>query len=172
LIIILPIIFVAIPKKAQHEINSSTMEVTSQEVTEPTAEGVHLKLASVIKSGSSYHPTIDSFRAGLSLDGQDPFLYIQIPKTKSEAETHIEVEQDVNFTSLDAFSSYTKAVMGADTFNVHLDGKTQVHLKGLPGMDVNYNKVVSMKGKSTTILPTKPVTKTTIQVSTNSRAST
>lgn len=102
----------------------------------------------MIKSGSSYHPTVDSFRAGLSLDGQDPFLYIQIPKTKSEAETYTSVEQDINFTTLDAFSNYTKAVMDADTFNVHLDGKTQVHLKGLPGMDVNYNKVVSMKGKS------------------------
>jgi hypothetical protein len=150
LIIILPIIFVAIPKVAQREINSSTLEVTSQEVTEPTAEGVHLKLASVIRSGSSYHPTVDSFRAGLSLDGQDPFLYIQIPEAKSEAETHISVEQDVKFTSLDAFSAYTKAVIGAETFNVHLDGKTQVHLKGLPGMDVDYKKVVSMKGKSST----------------------
>jgi hypothetical protein len=165
LIIILPIIFVAIPNKAQHEINSSTLEVTSQEVTEPNAEGVHLKLASVIRSGSSYHPTVDSFRAGLSLDGQDPFLYIQIPEAKSEAETHIEVEQDVKFTSLDAFSSYTKAVMGSETFNVHLDGKTQVHLKGLPGMDVVYNKVVSMKGKSPFTIPSTELdTNTTIQV--------
>jgi hypothetical protein len=146
LVIILPIIFVAIPKKAQHEINSSTLEVTSQEVTKPTADGVHLKLESVIRSSSSYHPTVDSFRAGLSLDGQDPFIYIQIPEAKSEAETRISVEQDVEFTSLDAFSGYTKAVLGAETFNVNLDGKTKVHLKGLPAMDVDYNKVVSMKG--------------------------
>jgi hypothetical protein len=147
LVIILPIIFVAIPKKAQHEINSSTLEVTSQEVTNPNSDSVHLKLESVIKSGSSYHPTVDGFRAALSIEGsQGPFIYIDIPQAKSDAETHISVEQDVKFTSLDAFSGYTQAVLGAETFDVHLDGKTKVHLKGLPGMKVNYNKVVKMKG--------------------------
>jgi hypothetical protein len=147
LIIVLPIIFVAIPKKAQHEINASTLEVTSQEVTDPTSDGVHLKLESVIKSDSSYHPTVDSFRAGLSLGGQGPFLYIDIPQTKSEAETPISVDQRLNFTSMDAFTGYTKTVIDAESFNVYLNGKTKVHLKGLPAMDVNYNKVVSMKGK-------------------------
>ncbi|KAF2831222.1 hypothetical protein CC86DRAFT_452343 [Ophiobolus disseminans] len=146
LVIILPIIFVAIPKKAQHEINASTLEVTSQEVTNPQADSIHLKLESVIKSDSSYHPTVDGFRAALSLEGQGPFIYIDIPTAKSEAETHITVEQDVKFVSAAAFAGYTKAVLGAESFKVHLNGKTQVHLKGLPGMDVDYNKVVTMKG--------------------------
>lgn len=146
LVIILPIIFVAIPKKAQHEINASTLEVTSQEVTNPTPDGVHLKLESVIRSGSSYHPTVDGFRAALSLEGKSPFLYIDIPTAKSEAETHVTVDQDVKFASAEAFNEYTKAVLGAEEFKVHLDGKTKVHLKGLPGMDVDYNKVVTMKG--------------------------
>ncbi|OAL07604.1 hypothetical protein IQ06DRAFT_12984 [Phaeosphaeriaceae sp. SRC1lsM3a] len=146
LIIVLPIIFVAIPKKAQHEINSSTLEVTSQEVTNPTEQGVHLKLESVIRSGSSYHPTVDGFNAALSLEGKDPFIHIDIPEAKSEAETHITVDQDVKFATLNAFSEYTKTVLGSDKFNVYLNGKTKVHLKGLPAMDVNYNKVVEMKG--------------------------
>lgn len=73
-------------------------------------------------------------------------MYIDIPTAKSEAETHITVEQDLKFASAAAFAGYTKAVLGAETFQVYLDGKTQVHLKGLPGMDVNYNKVVTMKG--------------------------
>jgi len=147
LVIVLPIIFVAIPKKAQSEINASTLEVTSQEVTNPQPDGVNLKLTSVIRSDSSYHPTVDSFEAELSLEGQDePFTTITIPQAKSEAETHITVDQPIKFASKDAFALYTKTVLGAETFKVHLDGKTQVHLKGLPGMDVNYNKVVTMKG--------------------------
>lgn len=147
LVIILPVIFVAIPHKAQHEINASTLEVTSQGVTNPQADGVHLKLDTVIKSSSSYHPTIDAFRAALSLEGQkEPFLYINVPAAKSDAETHITIDQDVNFTSLDAFTAYTKAVLGAETFKVHLDGKPKIHLKGLPAMKVNYNKIVTMKG--------------------------
>ncbi|KAF1912574.1 hypothetical protein BDU57DRAFT_370374 [Ampelomyces quisqualis] len=146
LVIILPIIFVAIPKIAQDEINASTLEVISEEVSEPTPNGVHLKLQSVIRSNSSFHPTVDSFVAALSLEGQEPFVYIQIPETKSKAETQVYVDQYVNFTSLEAFSTYTKAVMGAETLNMHMSGKTQVHLQGLPAMDVNFNKVISVKG--------------------------
>ncbi|KAH7399575.1 hypothetical protein BKA66DRAFT_406913 [Pyrenochaeta sp. MPI-SDFR-AT-0127] len=146
LVIILPIIYVGIPKKAQREINSSSLEVTAQEVTSPTPDGVHLKIQNVIRSGSSFHPTIDGFRAGLSLKDQEPFIYIDVPKAKSEAETHVTVEQDVKFASMDAFATYTKTVLASDTFEVHLDGKTKLHLSILPAMDVNYNKVVTMKG--------------------------
>lgn len=146
LVIVLPIIYVAIPKKAQSEINASTIEVTSQEVTDPHPDGIHLKLDTVIKSDSSYHPTIDAFRAALSLEGQEPFLYINIPEVKSESETPVSVEQDVEFASKEAFSEYTKMVLASVEFDVHLDGKPNIHLSGLPTMDVNYNKVVKMKG--------------------------
>ncbi|CAO2657009.1 Nn.00g058120.m01.CDS01 [Neocucurbitaria sp. VM-36] len=146
LVVVLPLIYVGIPKKAQHEINASTLEVTSQEVTNPQPDGVHLKIGTVVKSDSSYHPTIDGFKAALSLQGQQPFLYIDIPEAKSEAETHITVDQDVKFASLDSFIAYTKAVLASETFDVHLDGKPTIHLSGLPSMDVNFNKVVTMKG--------------------------
>ena len=146
LVIVLPVIFVGIPKKAQDEINASSLEVTSQQVTNPQPDGVHLKIDTLIKSGSSFHPTIDGFRAALSLPGQEAFLHIEIPQAKSESETHITVEQDVKFASLDNFSGYTKAVLASETFEVHLDGKTKLHLSGLPSMDVDYNKVITMKG--------------------------
>lgn len=146
LVIVLPIILVGIPNKAQSEINASTLEVTSQEVLDPVADGVNLKLESVIKSGSSFHPTIDGFRAGLSLKDQQPFLYIDIPQAKSEAETHVTVNQEVKFDSVDRFTAYTKTVLASDNFDVFLNGKTKIHLSGLPAMDVDYNKVVKMKG--------------------------
>ncbi|KAH8725325.1 hypothetical protein GQ44DRAFT_739769 [Phaeosphaeriaceae sp. PMI808] len=146
LVVILPIIFVAIPNKAQHEINNSSLEVTSQEVTNPTPDQIHLKLKSVIKSDSKFHPTISGFNAALSLPGQGPFIYIDIPQAKSEAETYVTVDQDVKILSADAFAGYTKTVLGSETFEVHLDGKTNIKLKGLPSMKVNYNKVITMKG--------------------------
>ncbi|KAF2026486.1 hypothetical protein EK21DRAFT_74074 [Setomelanomma holmii] len=146
LVIVLPLIFVGIPKKAQHEINSATLEVTSQEVTNPGTDGAHLKLGSVIRSDSSYHPTIDGFTAALSLEGKQPFLHMKIPITQSEAVTNVTVDQDVKFTSVEAFTEYTKFVIGAEEFKVYLDGKTKIHLKGLPSMNVDYDKVVTMKG--------------------------
>jgi hypothetical protein len=130
-------------------------------VTNPRANSVHLKLESVIRSDSSYHPTIDGFRAALSLEGQQPFIHVDIPKTKSEAETHIAVDQDVEFASADAFAGFTKAVVAAETFKLHLTGKTKVHLKGLPAMNVNFNKVITMKGTSIN-LPVVSITTLTL----------
>lgn len=110
LVIVLPIIFVGLPKKAQKEINASTLEVTNMEVTNPTPSSVQLKIDNVIRSDSSYHPRIEAFRAGLSLEGQDPFIYIDIPEVKSESETFITVEQNVAFASTDAFTAYVAIV--------------------------------------------------------------
>lgn len=146
LVIVLPLIFVGIPNKAQHEINGSSLEVTSQEVTNPKADSVHLKMDTVIRSGSSFHPTIDGFRAALSLKGQAPFLHLDIPSAKSEAETHVTVDQEAKFDSLEGFTNYTATVLASEEYEVYLDGKTKIHLSGLPAMDVDYNKVVKMKG--------------------------
>jgi hypothetical protein len=146
LVIVLPLIFVGLPKKAQKEINASTLEVTNMEVTNPDTDSIHLKIDNVIRSDSSYHPRIEAFRAGLSLDGQDPFIYIDIPEAKSESETYITVEQDVTFTSADAFTAYTKAVIASEELTIDLNGDTTIHISGLPATDVHYNKKITMKG--------------------------
>ena len=147
LVIILPIIFVAIPKKAQHDLDESTLEVTLQEVTSPSADGIHLKLVSKARSTSKYHPTIRAFRAGLSLEGKEPFLYIDVPEAKANAETDIIVDEPLKFPSLDRFVEYNQVVMGSEQFVVNMNGKTKLKLSGLPSMSVNYNKKVTLKGR-------------------------
>jgi hypothetical protein len=139
-------IYVAIPNKAQKDLNKSTLEVLSQEVTSPGPEGLHLKLVSKAKSSSKFHPKIEAFRAGLSLEGQEPFLYIDIPEVKATAETDIIVEQDIIFEEIDRFTAYTKAVMGSKDFFVYMDGKTKLRLSGLQPISVDYNKKIAMKG--------------------------
>jgi len=146
LVIILPIIFVAIPKKAQHDLDQSTLEVTLQEVTSPSPDGVHLKLVTKARSTSKYHPTIQAFRAGLSLEGKEPFLYIDVPETKANAEADIIVDEGLKFPSLDRFVEYNQVVMGSEQFVVNMNGKTKLKLNGLPSMSVNYNKKVTLKG--------------------------
>jgi hypothetical protein len=146
LVIVLPIIFVAIPKKAQHDLNKSELTVLEQDATEPRPDGIHLKLVTLAKSYSKFHPTIDGFEAALSLKDQEPFLHIDVPEVKANKETTILVDQDRDFASLERFSDYTKTVMGSEEFQVYMDGKTKLRLSGLKAMKVNYNKVITMKG--------------------------
>ena len=146
LVIVLPIIYVAIPKKAQNDLNKSTLEVLSQEVTNPRSNGLQLKLVSKARSSSKFHPEIGSFRAALSLEGQEPFVHLDIPRVKATAETDIIVTQNLDFESVERFTEYTKTVMGSEEFDVYMDGKTKIHQSGLQAIDVDYNKKIRMKG--------------------------
>lgn len=146
LVIVLPIIYVAIPNKAQKDINKSTIEVLEQILEDPQPDGFHLKLVSLAKSSSKFHPTIRAFEADLSLEGQEPFLTIPVPQAKANKEFEIEIEEDIKLPSLERFTDYTKTVMGSETFKVYMDGKTKIKLSGLSAISVDYNKVITMKG--------------------------
>lgn len=146
LVIVLPIIYVAIPNKAQHDINASTLEVTSQEVTNTEPERVHVNIKAIARSGSSFHPTLEGFQAGLSLPGHEPFLYLNIPETKAEAETDINIDQDAPIVNMDSFKEYTKTAIASENFTVIMSGKTKVHQKGLSAISVDYDKQVQLKG--------------------------
>ncbi|KAF1975203.1 hypothetical protein BU23DRAFT_459305 [Bimuria novae-zelandiae CBS 107.79] len=146
LVIVLPIIYVAIPKKAQHDINASTLEVTSQEVTSPQPNQIHLTIEAIARSSSSFHPTLEAFQAGLSLDGQEPFLYLNVPEVKADAETKISIDQDAPIVNMDSFKEYTKTTIGSENFTVLMSGKTKVHQSGLSAISVDYNKRIEMKG--------------------------
>ncbi|CAI6331524.1 unnamed protein product [Periconia digitata] len=146
LIIVLPIIYVAIPNKAQSDLNASTLEVDRQEVTQPTPDSVELALDSTARSSSSFHPIIEGFRAAFYLEGQEPFVYADIPETKAEAVTSIKVRQNVKIANMDAFKEYNKVVIGSEEFTVLFSGKTKVRQSGLSAISVDYNKRITMKG--------------------------
>ncbi|KAF2013287.1 hypothetical protein BU24DRAFT_234307 [Aaosphaeria arxii CBS 175.79] len=147
-VVVVPIIYVGIPKKAQHDLNASTLEVTSQDVSSPTPNGIHLKLVSLAKSGSSFHPTIEAFEGRLSLDeeGKNPFIVLPVPETKAEAETEIVVDQQLGFADKNNFVEYNKAVMGSESFDVYMNGKTKIRQSGLQPISVDYHKKITMKG--------------------------
>ncbi|KAF2201457.1 hypothetical protein GQ43DRAFT_36958 [Delitschia confertaspora ATCC 74209] len=146
LVIVLPVVYVAIPKKAQNDLDKSTLEVTMQNVSSPKTDQVHLKLVTLAKSSSKFHPTLDGFRGALHLKDKEPFLYIDIPTVKADAETTITVDQDVKFADLGRFTEYNEVVISSESFDVYLDGKTKIHQKGLKAITADYNKVITMKG--------------------------
>ncbi|KAF2750711.1 hypothetical protein M011DRAFT_455725 [Sporormia fimetaria CBS 119925] len=146
LVIVLPIIYVAIPKKAQSDLNKSTLEVTSQEVTNPTPDGFKLRIVSTARSSSKFHPIIEGFPAALSLKDKEPFLRVDVPEVKANAETEIIIEMDKKIDDMERFTEYTMTVMGSEEFEVYMDGKTKIRQSGLSAIDVDYNKVIKMKG--------------------------
>jgi len=150
LVIVLPIVYVAIPKKAQHDVNASTLEIQAQIVSDPTPSSVHLRLVNIARSDSKFHPTLDEFEVALFLETTEPdiipFGYVTIPKTKIGHETTIVVDQTLNITNMEQFIRYNAIVMGSDEFRIAVRGRTGLHQKGLSKINVDYNKVITMKG--------------------------
>jgi len=126
------------------------LETNEQIVTDPTPNSVHMKIVNHAHSDSMYHPTLDGFRAALFLEDTlpdiKPFGYIDIPPVKVEKDFIITVDQTMQIEDMNQFIKYNLLVMGSKEFRVAVRGRTGVHQPGLRKIDVNYNKVITMKG--------------------------
>jgi len=131
--------------------NKAAINVTYQGITDPTPDSFHLSFNSDVVSHSSYHSDIESFNASLFLEDTEPnikpFGYITIPKVQAQPEFPVGVDQDVFITDMDQFIAYNKLVFNSNEFRLGIRGQTKVDISGLPKYDVDYNKVVTMKGK-------------------------
>jgi hypothetical protein len=144
-------VYVGGQRKAQGELNKATIEVAYQGVSHPTPDSVHLSLNTNVVSHSNHNSDLESFNASLFLEATEPnitsFGNIIIPEAHVEAEFPVSVDQDVFITNMDQFIAYNKLVFNSDEFRLALRGKTVVDISGLPKYKVDYNKVVTMKGK-------------------------
>ncbi|KAI9795456.1 MAG: hypothetical protein M1825_001459, partial [Sarcosagium campestre] len=167
LVIVLPLIYVGFPRIAQSGVNNSGLEITSMAITEPTESSFHLREDTVLTSDSIYHPTLDAFNASVALAGEDsdgkPFAYITIPSVAATKVANVLIDQDVKIADLDAFTKYTVKVMNSEEYQLAVSGRTGLSQTALKKIDVDYNKVVTMKGlnklKGFDVLSTKLMTK-------------
>jgi len=141
---------VGFPHIAQSTVNDSTLEIQSMIITDPTAHSYHLQQHSVIRTSSSYHPSLDAFNATLSVKDdkldRSPFATVELPAVHATAESTVDVDQTVPITNLDQYGDFAKVVLAAEEFQLAVDGRTSLHQSGLRAIAVDYNKVVTLKG--------------------------
>ncbi|KAJ5670730.1 uncharacterized protein N7477_006093 [Penicillium maclennaniae] len=147
LIILLPVVYVAYPKIAQHDVNDSTLNITSMVISNPTPESFNLMQTQVIGSHSSFHPKIYAFEAVVSLLGAAlPFATVDVPSVTSSDGAKLVVEQTVDLSNASAFGGFAAAVMLNEEVSLNIYGKPGLKEGGLPKTTVTYNKTVTMKG--------------------------
>ncbi|KAI9794177.1 MAG: hypothetical protein M1816_006102 [Peltula sp. TS41687] len=150
LIVVLPLVFVGIPRIAQRDVRNSRLEIRSMVLTDPTRDSFHLRLEELLHSDSNYHPILDAFNASLFLEDTmpdiKPFALIEVPRIRSEDVTPITIDQSVGIADLDQFTRYTKLVMNSEEYRLAIRGSTGLHQKGLRKINVDYNEVVTLKG--------------------------
>ncbi|KAL4982827.1 hypothetical protein BDW68DRAFT_170119 [Aspergillus falconensis] len=146
LVVVLPVVYVGYPNIAQHDIDDSTLTVESMQISDPARDGFHLTQRQVIGSDSMFHPKIFEFDADVSLLGSPVFATVKVPQVKADDGAVVTVDQWLNLTDAGAFGDFATAVMMSNEFDLNIYGEPRLKQGGLPTIDVDYNKTVTMKG--------------------------
>ncbi|KAE8150308.1 hypothetical protein BDV25DRAFT_113166 [Aspergillus avenaceus] len=146
LVVVLPVVYVGYPNIAQSDIDDSTLEIKSMDISDPAPDSFKLNQKQAIGSDSAFHPVIYDFDADVSLLGAAVFATVQVPQVKSRDGAEVIVDQRVGLKDVSAFGEFAKAVMLNEDIELNIYGKPNLKQGSLPKITVTYNKTVSMKG--------------------------
>ncbi|KAH8774996.1 hypothetical protein F5882DRAFT_299593 [Hyaloscypha sp. PMI_1271] len=153
LIVALCLVYVGMPKIAQHGVDESWMEVTELKFLEPTSNSVVLTQEVILHSPSIFTPTLDSFTAASWLVtngtfGPTPMMMIPMPKIHALHPVSNAGVQNVNLSiaSLEQVTEYSTAIISQESVTTALTGKTKLHEGKLPVVNIDYNSSSTYKG--------------------------
>lgn len=122
-------------------------------ILDPTPYGVELTVVERLWTNSSHHPTLYPFNASLYL--LDPpgnnvsFATIQTPKVKAHNNASVVVGPTrINITHMKEFTKFVLLVARSEEFTYALRGHGDLKEGGLPKVNVDYDKNITMKGTS------------------------
>lgn len=146
LIIALCLVYVGMPRIAQHGVNESSLQMTDIEFLDPTPNTVVLTQKAILHSPSIYTPTLDPFNASLWLVtngtfASSPMNQITMPRIHAlhpQSNASV-VGQTVAIQNLDEITQYAIQVLTQKNVSTALTGKTTLHEGHLPAIGINFN---------------------------------
>lgn len=153
LIIALCLVYVGMPKIAQHGVDESWIEVTALKFLNPTSNSVVLTQEVILHSPSIYTPTLDAFTAASWLVtngtfGPTPMLNIPMPQIHALHPQSNASVTNINLTiaNLEQVTDYATALITQENVTTALTGKTNLHEGKLPVVRINFNSSSTYKG--------------------------
>lgn len=155
LIISLCLVYVGLPRIAQHDVDDSRLELTELQFLDPTSDSLVISQKAILHNPSKFTPTLDEFfadnyfvRNETGLYGPTPLLQLAMPEIhslhpKSDAEL---VARRYTILSHDEVNAYVSATLKQEYVTSALVGKTKLHLGALPVTKINYNTTTTYKG--------------------------
>jgi hypothetical protein len=153
LIIALCLVYVGMPKIAQHGVDESWIEVTTLKFLNPTSDSVVLTQDVILHSPSIYTPTLDPFTAASWLVtngtfGPVPMLYIPMPRIHAlHPQSNASVSNlNLTISNLEQVTDYATAIITQENVSTALTGRTNLHEGKLPVVNINFNSTSTYKG--------------------------
>jgi len=147
-------IFVAVPKIAQHDVDKSYLEFKELKFLEPSPQSLLISQESVLHNPSKFSPTLDSFNASFYVVtngtvATSRILYLTLPEihaTRPSSNQSI-VSQTVKIENEAQLADFATQVLHNENVTQRLEGRTRLHLKGLPSNNVDYQETTTYKGE-------------------------
>ncbi|KUJ14279.1 uncharacterized protein LY89DRAFT_736324 [Mollisia scopiformis] len=153
LIIALCLVYVAMPKIAQHGVNESSIEFTDIQFLSPTSDSIVITQKAILHSPSMYTPTLDPFNASLYLVtngtfAASPMIILPMPRIHAlHPQSNASIDnQNTTIVDLDQVTEYATTVLTNETVTTALTGRTKLHEGKLPVNWVNYNSSTTYLG--------------------------
>lgn len=152
LIIALCLVYVGLPRIAQHDVDRSSLEFTELQFLDPTPDSVTLTQRAILRNPSRFTPTLDSFPASLFLVTNGTvaakrMLTITLPEIHAtKTSTQVIDGQKLNIEDVDELTQFATQVLESEEVSTQLQGKTKLHLGALPVTNVNYKETTTFKG--------------------------
>ncbi|KAH7317912.1 hypothetical protein BKA65DRAFT_109925 [Rhexocercosporidium sp. MPI-PUGE-AT-0058] len=169
LLVALLVVYVGMPKIAQHQVDDSSLEFREGFFLNPTADSVQVTQNAILHNPSTFTPTLDAFPADLFLVTNGTYaavsmLTLPMPGIHARKATNASIEnQVIHINDLDALGDYAVAVMNNENITTALVGRTKLHLGKLPTQKIKFNSTStyktlnSLKGFNTTDVLINPL---------------
>ncbi|KAK0111713.1 hypothetical protein ONS95_002056 [Cadophora gregata] len=169
LTVALLVVYVGMPRIAQHQVDDSSLEFREAYFLNPTADTVEITQKAILHNPSTFTPTLDPFPADLFLVTNGIYssvsmLTLPMPGIHAKKATNTSIDnQVVKVNSLDALGDYAVGVMTQENITTALVGRTKLHLGKLPVQKIKFNSTStyktlnSLKGFNTTDVLINPL---------------
>ncbi|KAK6842214.1 hypothetical protein PG995_001292 [Apiospora arundinis] len=154
LIVVLCIIFVAVPRIAQSKLDAANLDIDSVVISQVEPDSFNMAINSTILADSGgVQATIRAFEGNMYLlsggdavASADPFAKFQFPEVESSAAVTVNVSQKVPVEDVGSLVAFNVQLLSQDFVNVRVEGSTQIRVAGIArDYPVTFSKDLKLK---------------------------
>ncbi|KAK2023228.1 hypothetical protein LX32DRAFT_572136 [Colletotrichum zoysiae] len=150
LLIVLLIIFVAVPRISQSKLDHVKLTVDGITVSNTKSNSYNMAINSTLTSDGSVKATVEPFDGVMYLEDLEPhtpFVNLKFPETKSVKLQTVNISQPIEIADMAAFTTFNTWLQNNESVRVTIRGNTHVKVKGIARRyGVVFRNTVTLKG--------------------------
>ncbi|KAK2020006.1 hypothetical protein LZ32DRAFT_4916 [Colletotrichum eremochloae] len=134
LLIVLLIIFVAVPRIAQSKLDHVKLTVDGIIVSNTKPNSYNMAINSTLRSDGSVKATVEPFDGVMYLEDLEPhtpFINLKFPETKSVKLQTVNISQPIEIADMAAFTTFNTWLQNNESVRVTIRGNTHIKVKGI-----------------------------------------